>query len=583
LVVLVDLERVGASRPDRPLFAGLSLTITEGDRLGVVGINGTGKSTLLRVIAGVTPPEEGTVRRGRGVRVAFLEQNPVLPAGTVRQAVGPGWEAAAILDRIGMGPLAGSDVATLSGGEAKRVALARALVAEVDLLVLDEPTNHIDIGAISWLEDRLASFPGGLVVVTHDRHVLDRVTTRMIELDRGSSYVYDGGYASYLEGRAAREQRAATAETVRRNLARAELAWLRRGAPARTRKPQARIATATALVEGRPQAAARAGQLDLGVTGSARTDTPRLGDKVISLKGAGHAFEEGKWLFRHLDLELEPGGRLGIVGANGTGKSTLLSVIAGRLRPLEGQVERGPTVRLGLYDQTGQQLDLTKRVREAVAGPRRQPDWQDARLMEQFWFDDDAQWATIGTLSGGERRRLQLLLVLTERPNVLLLDEPTNDLDLDTLRVLEDFLESWPGSLVVVSHDRAFLERSVTDLVALDGEGGAGPVAGGYPAWAQTIVSAKRPVRGAPAPASPSERPTQPKVRTPSTLRRLVGLAEKDVAALELRRDQLVAEMSAAASDYVALGRLGTELHSVEEQLAEAEDRWLQLSEELGA
>jgi ATP-binding cassette subfamily F protein uup len=588
-VILVDLDRVGASRPDRPLFSELSLTVNTGDRLGVVGINGTGKSTLLRVIAGVTEPEEGAVRRGRGTRVAFLEQNPVLPAGTVRQAVGEGWEAAAILDRLGMGPLMDSSVATLSGGEAKRVALARALVAEVDLLVLDEPTNHIDIGAISWLEDRLAAFTGGLVMVTHDRHVLDRVTTRMIELDRGANYVHEGGYASYLEARADREQRAAAAETVRRNLARAELAWLRRGAPARTRKPQARIAAATAIVEGRPQAAARSGQLDLGAAGNTRSNMPRLGDKVIRLEGAGHRFGDGNWLFRKLDLELEPGGRLGLVGANGTGKSTLLALMAGRIQPAEGVVERGPTVRLGLYDQTGQHLDGSQRVRDAVAGPARQPDWQDARLMEQFWFDGDAQWATIGTLSGGERRRLQLLLVLAERPNVLLLDEPTNDLDLDTLRVLEDFLDSWPGSLVVVSHDRAFLERSVTDIVALDGAGGAGPVVGGYPAWAATILGLSRPATASrPAAARsatvPSEsRPTQPKMRTPSTLRRLVSLTEKDIAALELRREQLVAEMADAVTDYVALGRLGTELQSVEERLAEAEERWLQLGEELGA
>jgi ATP-binding cassette subfamily F protein uup len=435
-------------------------------------------------------------------------------------------------------------------------------------------------------------------MVTHDRHVLDRVTTRMIELDRGANYIHEGGYASYLEARADREQRAAAAETVRRNLARAELAWLRRGAPARTRKPQARIAAATAIVEGRAQAAARSGQLDLGAAGNAgnagntRTNMPRLGDKVIRLEGAGHRFGDGNWLFRKLDLELEPGGRLGVVGANGTGKSTLLALMAGRIEPAEGFIERGPTVRLGLYDQTGQQLDMSQRVRDAVAGPARQPDWQDARLMEQFWFDGDAQWATIGTLSGGERRRLQLLLVLAERPNVLLLDEPTNDLDLDTLRVLEDFLDSWFGSLVVVSHDRAFLERSVTDIVALDGAGNAGRVAGGYPSWAASILgptagrvaNTARPATAArPATVPSQSRPTQSKVRTPSTVRRLVSLAEKDMAALELRRDQVVAEMADAATDYVALGRLGTELQSVEERLAEAEERWLQLAEELGA
>jgi ATP-binding cassette subfamily F protein uup len=585
-VILVDLEHVGASRPERPLFADLSLAISSGDRLGLVGINGTGKSTLLRVVAGVDAPEEGTVRRGRGVRVAYLDQRPTLPAGTVRQAVGDGWEAAAIIERVGMGALADADVASLSGGQAKRVALARTLVADADLLVLDEPTNHLDIAAIAWLEDRLAAFRGGLVIVTHDRHVLDRVTTRIIELDRGVGYVHDGGYASYLEARGRREELAAASESTRRNLARAELAWLRRGAPARTRKPQARIAAATALVERTPPAQARAGDLDLKGSGPLRAPTPRLGDKVIRLDGVGHRFGDGPWLFRGVDLDLEPGGRLGVIGANGTGKSTLLDILAGRLPPLAGTVELGSTVRLGYYDQVGRDLDPTQRVRAAVAGPTRQPDWEDARLMERFWFDTDAQWAPIGTLSGGERRRLQLLLVLAERPNVLLLDEPTNDLDLDTLRVLEDFLESWTGSLVVVSHDRAFLERTVTDVVVLHGDGRAGRIAGGYAAWAATITASRltQPAaadRGARRP--PNGVPQVTKLRTPSTLRRLIGIAEKEIAALEARRDQLAAELAAARTDYTRLAELSTNLASVEGQLAGAEHRWLELSEELGA
>jgi ABC transport system ATP-binding/permease protein len=580
-VILVDLDAVTARRPDRPLFSELSLTVSTGDRLGVVGINGSGKSTLLRILAGVTPAEEGSVRRGRGVRVAFLDQNPQLAPGTVRQAVGEGWEAAAVIERLGMGQLADADVATLSGGQAKRVALARALVADVDLLVLDEPTNHVDIGAIAWLEDRLRAFRGGLVVVTHDRHVLDRVTTRIIELDRGASYIHEGGYTSYLEARDRREERSASAETTRRNLARVELAWLRRGAPARTRKPQARIDAATALVNSRPQAAARAGELELGAAGTGRGSTPRLGDKVIRLHGVGHRYGAGPWLFRNLDMDLEPGGRLGVIGANGTGKSTLLEVLSGQLVPTEGEVQRGPTVRLGLYDQTGRELDPTQRVRQAVAGPARQPDWEDARLMEQFWFDDDAQRAPIGTLSGGERRRLQLLLVLAERPNVLLLDEPTNDLDLDTLRVLEDYLDSWPGSLVVVSHDRTLLERTVTDVIAMDGDGTATRVGTGRLAWSTEPAT---PPPAPPAPSAPPARaPKAPRVRSPSTLRRLVGAAEKEVAELEAQRDQLAAELAAPGGDYNAHARLGHELATVAEKLAAAERRWFELAEELGA
>jgi len=573
-VILVDLQQVAASRPGRPLFADLSLTVADGDRLGVIGLNGTGKSTLLRVIAGSDEPESGVVRRGRGARVGFLAQRPDLPPGTVRAAVGDGWEAAAVLDRLGMTPMVDADVATLSGGQAKRVALARLLVDEPDLLVLDEPTNHLDIDAIAWLEDRLSRHRGGLVLVTHDRHVLDRVTTRVLELDRGRGYVHEGGYAGYLEGRALREEQEATAESVRRNLATKELAWLRRGAPARTRKPKARIAAATAVVEGRQAAAARPDDLQL------HFGTPRLGDKVIELVGVGHGYD--RMLFEGVDLALDPRERLGVIGRNGSGKSTLLDIVAGRLAPLRGVVERGPTVRIGYYDQGGSTLDPDQRVRDAVAGPARKPSWEDAVLLERFWFDRDAQWAPIGLLSGGERRRLQLLLVLAARPNVLLLDEPTNDFDLDTLRVLEDFLEDWPGALVVVSHDRAFLERTVEDALLLDGEGGASRVPGGYAAWEDArrrqMAAAGAPVR-ATAPPAPRERPKRTG-RSPSTLHRLLRTAEREVADLTARRDGLHAALVEAGADHEALTRLGTELAEVQGLLDEAESRWLELAEE---
>jgi len=285
------------------------------------------------------------------------------------------------------------------------------------------------------------------------------------------------------------------------------------------------------------------------------------------LDSVGHRFGTGPWLFRNVDLDLEPGGRLGVVGANGTGKSTLLEVLAGRIVPAEGEVERGPTVRLGLYDQTGRELDPAQRVREAVAGNARQPDWSDARLMEQFWFDGDAQRAPIGTLSGGERRRLQLLLVLAEHPNVLLLDEPTNDLDLDTLRMLEDFVDSWPGSMVVVSHDRTLLERTVTDVIALDGNGHADRVGTANADWTSAT------------PRPEAVRAAGP--RSASTLRRLVAAAEKEVAKLEARRDRLAGDVATAGGDYSAHARLGDELAAVNEQLAAAEHRWLELAEGL--
>ena len=590
-MILLDAVAVTASRPGRPLFSDLSLTLSSGDRLAVVGINGGGKSTLLRVLAGTEQPEAGTVRRGRGARVVELSQVDELPPGTVRDVVGEGWEASAALDRLGLSHLVDADVATLSGGETKRAALARALVElgppggrdDGVLLLLDEPTNHLDVDAIAWLEDRLAAHRGGLVLVTHDRHVLDRVTTRILELDRGRTYLHDGGYASWLEAQVERQQQADRTEEVRRNLARTELAWLRRGAPARTRKPKARIATATALVEGRAEAAARKGDLDLSF------GAPRLGDKVVALHGVGHRFGTGGWLFRGVDLDLAPDERLGIVGPNGAGKSTLLDVLAGRLVPEEGSVERGTTVRLGIYDQRGRDLDLSARVRDVVAGPHRQPDWEDARFLERFWFDADAQWAPIGLLSGGERRRLQLVLTLREKPNVLLLDEPTNDLDLDTLRTLEDVLETWPGAVVVVSHDRAFLERTVTDVVVLDERHRVERRPGGYAAWEAdrrrrpgAAVSAGRAAKAAKAPASRPSAAARRDGPSPSTLRQLMKKVERDLERAQRRRDELLAALADAGDDHRAHAELGTELAEAQAALDRAEERWLELSMEAG-
>ena len=571
-MILVDAADVSMSRPGRPLFTDLSVTVSTGDRIAVVGLNGTGKSTLLNVLTGRVEPESGTVRQGRDIRIGYLDQRPHLPPGTVRDAVGDGWESAAVLDKLGMTPLLDAPVDRLSGGQAKRTALARLLVTESDLLVLDEPTNHLDVGAIAWLEERLAQHRGGLLLVTHDRHVLDRVTTRILELDRGTGFLHDGGYAGYLEGQAMRHEHAAAQESTRRNLARTELAWLRRGAPARTRKPKARIEAATKIVEGRAQAAARTDGLNLHM------GTPRLGDKVIELDQVGHAYGDAPLLFSGLDLLVDRRDRIGIVGPNGTGKSTLLDIVAGRKTPSQGRVEFGPTVRLGYYDQVGATLDPTQRVREAVAGSR-EPDWTDGALLERFWFDKDAQWAQIGTLSGGERRRLQLLLVLAQKPNVLLLDEPTNDLDLDTLRVLEDFLEDWPGALIVVSHDRAFMERTIEDALVLDGTGFIGRLPGGYAEWEKTW----RHTTG----ASPSKqamgdtRPPKPTTkRSPSTLHRLMRDAEKALAAAERSRDKLVAELEASGNDHAALRRIGVALTEAEATIRAQEEEWLALGAE---
>ena len=570
MAVLVDLEQVGVRLVDRVLFGGLNLTVTDGDRLGVVGTNGTGKSTLLRLIAGADPPTEGAVRTGRGTRIGFLEQVPHLPAGTVGEAVGEGWEAEAALDRLGMAASAGADVSTLSGGQAKRVALARVLARPAELLVLDEPTNHLDLAAVDWLERRLLAFRGGLVLVSHDRHLLDRLTTRMLELDRGRGYVHEGGYGSYLEARAEREEQAVSAEASRRNLARRELAWLRRGA-------QARVDAAVRLIATRPEAPERDGDLELGVV------TPRLGDKVVELSGVTFRYRpEGPDVLSEASLVLDRRERLGIVGANGTGKSTLLDLLAGRRAPTAGTVETGPTVVVGYYDQQGVELDPGARVQELVAGPHRTPGTlADVELMKRFWFTGELPFARVGTLSGGERRRLQLLLVIAGRPNVLLLDEPTNDLDLDTLRILEEFLGDWPGALVVVSHDRTFLDRTTERLVAVGEDGSVAGVAGGVAGWLARLEEPQAaPGPSAPAPAAT---PRTTKARTDGAggvpVQRRLRQAEKEMATLQRRRDKLAADLD-GAGDHLEMARVGAALAEAQRGLEAAEEAWLTLAEE---
>ncbi len=594
-MILIDAAGLKASRPNRPLFDDVSLTLSDGDRVGVVGINGCGKSTLLRFLGREATPEAGEVRWGRGARVGFLTQQPILPDGSVRDAVGAGWEGEAMLDRLGMAALVDSRTDELSGGQAKRVALARLLCGEYEALILDEPTNHLDLDAIKFLEEWLAAYRGGLVLVTHDRHVLDRVTTKVLEIDRGTAYLHmpvgkhaGSGYAAYLAGRAEREERAEAAEQVRKNLAVKELAWLRRGAPARTAKPKARIATATALVQGKAQAAAREGSLELSM------GSQRLGSKGIEARDITFSWPDGTPVLGGVNVAFEPGDRVGIVGPNGAGKSTLLDLIAGRLTPTGGEVECGTTVKIGYYDQLGRGLDLTQRVREAVAGNKGEPSLADVILMKKFWFDGDAQFAPIGTLSGGERRRLQLLLTLTEQPNVLLLDEPTNDLDLDTLRALEDFLDDWPGIVVTVSHDRSFLDRVTDELLALDGRGGAQWIRGGVATWLAAHQATANVPQQAGKSSGQGKAPSAPPVisrapvakpasnRTPSTVRRQLGQAERDLATATARRDVVLAELHDAL-DHREMAALGERLARSQEVVDTAEETWLALAAEAEA
>jgi ATP-binding cassette subfamily F protein uup len=576
VALLVDLAQVAVRRVDRVLFEGLSLTVSDGDRIGVVGVNGTGKSTLLRIIAGADQPEEGQVRRGRGSRVGLLDQVPQLPPGTVGSAVGEGWEAEAALERLGMGAAIDEDVRSLSGGQAKRVALARVLARPAELLVLDEPTNHLDLAAVAWLEQRLLSFRGGLVLVTHDRHLLDRLTTRMLELDRGRAHVHEGGYGSYLEAKAEREDHAASAESTRRNLARRELAWLRRGAKARSRKPQARIDAAVRLIEGAPAPASRSTELEKP------SDTPRLGDKVIECHDVSFRYSEGPLVLSGVDLAIERRERLGIVGANGSGKSTLLDLLSRRRPPTSGTIEVGPTVVVGYYDQLGVQLDLQARVQDLVVGSHRStPSLADIELMKRFLFIGELPYARAGTLSGGERRRLQLLLVLVGRPNVLFLDEPTNDLDLDTLRILEDFLEDWPGALVVVSHDRTFLDRTTDRLVAVGFEGRVTEAPGGVAGWIAQVESGNARRSSALLSKAPEPAPTRSagKLNTSASNGRLLRDAEKNMVRLQRQRDKITESLD-GVQDHEEMRRLGAELAAAQMALTEAEESWLALAVE---
>ena len=603
-MILIDAQGLKASRPNRPLFDNISLTLSDGDRIGVVGLNGCGKSTLLRILSGDYAPDAGVVRYGRGARIGILAQQPALPSGSVRDAVSADWRGEAMLDRLGMSGLIDAQTNELSGGQQKRVALAKLLVSEWDALILDEPTNHLDLDAIAYLEEWLANFRGGLILVTHDRHVLDRVTTKVLEIDRGKAYLHmpaqrsDGsGYAAYLAARIEREEQAVTAEQKRKDLARTELAWLRRGAPARTTKPKARIAAATELVNRRPEAAARSGEIGLSL------GNQRLGSKGVELHGVGFSWptarpnagasgDAGALVLNPFDHELEPGDRLGIVGPNGAGKSTLLDLISGRLKPTHGHLDVGSTVKIGYYDQLGRELNVNQRVREAVAGDKGQPSIEDNQLMRQFWFDGDTQYAPISTLSGGERRRLQLLLTLIEQPNVLLLDEPTNDLDLDTLRALEDYLDEWPGIVVVVSHDRVFLDRTVIDVLALDGVGGAAVVRGGVAGWLkQRSAAPTEQMSGTQrgkliatptiAAAELAQKPKSSKPsKSPSTLRRLITQSETALAKATAELEKITAQMSAAGNDHVKLAKISEELAKAQAKVNSAEETWLALAAE---
>jgi ABC transport system ATP-binding/permease protein len=579
---LVNLSEVEKGYGSRSVLRGLSLGVAAGDRIGVVGRNGDGKSTLLRLIAGSEAPDAGTVTRSGGLGVAMLGQGDELdPAATPRATLAGDWERDRGLRDIVAGLLSGialdAPIGQLSGGERRRVALAAVLLDPHDLLLLDEPTNHLDVEGVDWLARHLAARRGALVVVTHDRWFLDAVCTSTWEVGDGTVQQYDGGYAAYVLARAERERLEAARDERRRNLLRKELAWLRRGPPARTSKPKFRIDAATALIAGEPEPRDRVELL--------RFASSRLGDKVLEAEGVDVSFGATP-LLRGLTWRLGPGDRVALVGVNGSGKTTLVRVLAGAVEPDRGGVDRGATVRLAHLSQDTAEIPGDLRVLESLEAIRGRTTLSDGReitagmLCERFGFRGDRARTPVRDLSGGERRRLQLMRLLMEEPNVLLLDEPTNDLDVDTLTALEDLLDGWPGTLVVVSHDRYFVERVCDDVYALTGDGGIRHLPGGIEQYLQL----RRGEAEGAATSAPAARASAP---APGAVLRAarteVARLERDLERLDRREAALHEDMAAAATDHARLAELTAELDALSEEREALEGAWLEQSATLEA
>jgi len=602
-VNLVNLERAVKGYGQRVLLDGVSAGVAAGDRIGVVGRNGAGKSTLLAVLAGAEPLDSGRVTRTRDLRIGALTQHDNLTGTVGTLVVGDlpehVWAANPRTRAIMAALLPGIDQTTpaerLSGGESRRVALAAVLVGEHDLLLLDEPTNHLDVEAIDWLARYLRDLGRAFVAVTHDRWFLDIACDRTWELAGGQLHSYDGGYAAYVLARAERARIADATERRRRGLLRKELAWLRRGPPARTSKPRFRIDAANALIADEPPP--RDG-VEL-----ARLAAARLGKTVLEAEDVTVA-AGGRTLLDDVTWRLAPGERVGVVGPNGSGKTTLLDLLAGTSAlPVDGRIIRGKTVHLGYLTQDGAGLDPSLTAREAVAQVRGnlQADvgpGSASQLLDRLGLRGDTQWTPAGELSGGERRRLQLLTILVGEPNVLFLDEPTNDLDVDTLTELEDLLDGWPGSLVVVSHDRYFLERVTDHVVALLGDGKLSYLGGGVEEYLQRRARQAMPVPGPAGPgtdvgvggpgtagsgAGASTRPAGGPTTAAAqrAARKELQRLERQLARVGDREAGLTAALAAEASDYTRLIELGAELRTVQDQKARLEEQWLAVAEEL--
>ena len=607
-MILLNAEKISKGYSDRQLLDGCSLAVGQGDKIGLIGVNGTGKSTLLKVMAGVDFPDSGTVTRSGGVRVAYLPQNPEFaPETTVLQQVMTGvaidkarakeakvvqqadeYQCKSILTQLGLSDY-DQPIGQLSGGQKRRVALACALAAESEVLILDEPTNHIDSEMVDWLESYLKRYQGAILMVTHDRYFLERVVNRIVELDHGKLYSYPANYSQYLELKAQREEMALATERKRQSLYRKELAWIQRGARARSTKAQFRVDRFEELKK--PGYVPDQSKLEVSALSS------RLGKKIIEIEQISKSFD-GKVLVKDFSYNLLRGDRVGIIGPNGYGKTTLVRMICGLLEPDQGRIVRGETVRIGYFSQesfagedfdpTVKAIDYIRHISQEIQTP--EGTLTAAQMMEKFLFPTDLQYTEIGRLSGGERRRLYLLRVLMEAPNVLVLDEPTNDLDIETLSVLEDYLEQFPGVVIAVSHDRYFLDKLMNHVFVLAGNGEVRHYTGGYADYRADVaaerqrLAAQQRLDSQPLPNSSPKKPSggrshQEKLKFSFKEQREYEEIDGVIAGLEEKIAQTEALIAQNASDYAALQELTAEKEELEAQLTAKMERWVYLND----
>lgn len=597
---LLTIEHLTKSYTERLLFDDTAFSINEGEKVGLIGINGTGKSTLLRIAAGLEEPDEGSVVKGRSLYIRYLPQIPEFQDGeTVLEAIVRENEnephfsskeelkaaARSMLNRLEV-PDCEAKIDTLSGGQRKRVALASVLLSTADLLILDEPTNHLDSGMAEWLEAYLKAFKGALLMITHDRYFLDSVTSRIVELDKGKLYSYQGGYEKYLELKAERIEMAEATERKRQSILRTEIAWMQRGARARSTKQKAHIQRYEALRDQEGPQYDRNVQLE--------SIASRLGRTTVELKDISKSYGD-KVLLKDFTYIFLKNDRVGIIGPNGSGKSTLMKIIAGWVQPDSGTTEIGQTVKLGYFSQENEAMDESLRVIDYIKNAAEYVKTKDgsisaSQMLERFLFPSSVQYTVIGKLSGGEKRRLYLLRILMEAPNVILLDEPTNDLDIQTLVILEDYLDTFPGIVITVSHDRYFLDRVVNRIFAFEGDGRVQQYEGGYTDYQNACLKRSEAEGG--QPGGGQEGKTE--VRTNGKTQRTRGpqklkfsykeqrdyeTIEGEMADLEERISSLEQEIQASAHDFVKLNQLMAEKEETEAALEEKMERWMYLEE----